>query len=88
MDNIKKGVTDLLKSYPIKKRQIEQLQYELAHPPLISERELIDSQSYGEHILGNSVPKHHISDKTMLVAMQYQDTAQKMNRESAAQIAR
>jgi len=75
----------LLKSYPVKKRQIEQLHYEKGHLPQISDHDMIESLSLGAPIISGG-KSGHISDKTVKTAMQYQDAAQKLNSETADQI--
>ena len=81
----KQEMTALLKSYPQKKLQIEQLRYELDHPPRVSDHDMIDSLSTGSPAMGGG-KNGRISDKTMMIATQYQDAAQKLNAETAAQI--
>ena len=86
MKNIKKGLLELLRSYPEKKRVIEQLKFELRHPAQIGEDELIDSLSarpLSEGRMGGGV-----SNKTMTIALQYQNTLHHMNSEAVADIAR
>ena len=75
----------LLIAYPKKKRQIEQLRHELADPPRISDNGMIESLAVGSPVIGGG-KTGRISDKTMMIAMQYQDVAKKLNTETAAQI--
>jgi DNA-directed RNA polymerase specialized sigma subunit len=77
-----------LKSLPLKKRRIEQLRYELAHPPTVSETELLSGLSIGGAPLDAVPVSGQISDRTMLIAMRYGDTARRLNHEAKAQIAR
>jgi predicted DNA-binding protein YlxM (UPF0122 family) len=78
----------MLKSLPLKKRRIEQLRYELSNPPAVSETELLSSLSVGGAPLDAVPASGQISDRTMLIAMRYGDTARRMNHEAKAQIAR
>jgi predicted DNA-binding protein YlxM (UPF0122 family) len=78
----------MLKSHLLKKRRIEQLRYELSNPPAVSETELLSSLSVGGAPLDAVPASGQISDRTMLIAMRYGDTARRMNHEAKAQIAR
>lgn len=75
----KKRVIETLKSYPQKKKQISLLRYELEHPSHISEEELIESLSLAKAADGGGRSKGRISNKTMMIALQFQETAQQMN---------
>ncbi|MDR1329335.1 MAG: hypothetical protein LBK23_07020 [Oscillospiraceae bacterium] len=88
MDKSREKVTAMLKSHPLKKRRIEQLRYELSNPPAVSETELLSSLSVGGAPLDAVPASGQISDRTMLIAMRYGDTARRMNHEAKAQIAR
>lgn len=80
-------VLELLKSYPHKKRRIAQLRFELEHPALIDGEELIDSLSLGSLAYNNNNSKGgYISDKTMMITLNYPDIAPKMNNETIVQI--
>jgi predicted DNA-binding protein YlxM (UPF0122 family) len=79
----------LLKSYPLKKFQIEQLYFELEHPSRVGEKALIESLSIGTHPVGGAGARSgHISDRTMAIAMQYQDIMHNMNNETVSEILR
>ena len=78
---------ELLKSWPFKDRQIEQLRYELEHPALLGEKEFIESlflrvSPPGEGGLSNG----HRSNKTMSIALRCQDIMQRVNTETIAGI--
>lgn len=79
-------VIEVLKNYPQKKKQISLLRYELEHPSHISEKELIESLSLAKSEAGGGKSPGHISNKTMMIALQYQDTAQRMNGDVVAEI--
>lgn len=73
-------VVGLLESYQKRKKQIELLHYELAHPVQVSANEMIgalalshrDSSSGGH-------PGGHASDKTLYIALNYQDKVDQAN---------
>lgn len=83
----KKQVVEVLKAYPRKKTQINLLRYELEHPSHVSEEELIESLSLAKTENGGGKSPGHISNKTMMIALQYQDAAQRMNGDVVAEIA-
>ena len=85
MTDTKSEIIALLKRYPEEKRKIEQLRFELEHPARIGENELIDSLSVRP--LGESRVGGHISNKTMKIALQYQNTLHHMNSETVTDIA-
>jgi len=88
MQDNKKQVIDLLKSYAAKTRQIEQLRYELEHPSTIGEKEMIESLSFGNRSFDNAGPQktNHVSNKTMMIALQYQEKMERINSEIIAAI--
>ena len=87
MTDEKSKVMELLKSWPSKKRQIEQLRYEIEHPALLGEKELIESLALGVNSPGEGVSNSgHISNKTMAIALQYQDIMQRINNETISGI--
>ena len=90
MQEIKDAVMELLKSYPAKMRQIEQLKYELEHPTTIGEAEMIESLSFGSQTFDNEKggKTNHISNKTMFIALQYQDNVERANNETVTAIMR
>lgn len=79
-------VIEILKKYPHKKKQINLLRYELDHPSHISEKELIESLSLAKSEDGGVRSPGHISNKTMMIALQYQDVAVRMNSDVVAEI--
>jgi len=81
----KQKMAALLKSYPRKVRQLEQLCHELEDPPRVSGYDVIDCLSMGSPVIGGG-KSGQISDRTMMIALQYQEEAQKLNAETAAQI--
>lgn len=82
----KQEVFDALKAYPQKKKQISLLRYELEHPSHISEEELIENLSLAKAEAGIGSSPGHISNKTMMIALQYQDAAARINGGVVAEI--
>jgi hypothetical protein len=82
-------VTAILRSYPHKKRQIEQLRYELANPAEIGGDELIAGLSLGGMSPDESgAGGGRMSNRTMMIAMRYGDIAESMNADTVTQIGR
>lgn len=82
----RKRVIDALRSYTPSKKKISLLQYELEHPSHVSQEELIESLSLTKAEGGGVRSPGHISNKTMMIALQYQDAAQRMNSDVVAEI--
>ncbi|WP_409967649.1 hypothetical protein RFF05_13850 [Bengtsoniella intestinalis] len=81
-ETIKKEVLDLLGAYPSTKKKIALLRYELEHPQQIDTNALIESLTFS-HGDGESVRMpSHISNKTMFIAMNYQEAAHKIEHEA------
>lgn len=84
-DTIKAYVIGLLQSYHKRSKQIELLHYELAHPVHISEDEMIDSLSLSRSDNGGN-HSGYVSDKTLYIALNYQDRAKKLNWDTKSEI--
>ena len=84
--NIKSYVISLLETYSKRERQIDLLHYEIRHTARVSSEEMIDGMSLG-HGDGMGGGKGHISNKTMYIALNYQEKMEQMNEESANEIA-
>lgn len=82
----RKRVIKILSGYPLKKKHINVLKYELEHPSHVSEEELIESLSLAKSEDGGVKSPGHISNKTMMIAMQYQDAAERINSDVVAEI--
>jgi hypothetical protein len=83
----KEKVTAILKSYPHKKRQIEQLRFELENPAEIGGDELIAGLSLGGNTPdGSAGGGGRISNRTMMIAMRYEGIAESMNADTVMQI--
>lgn len=82
---MKNHVMQLLDSYNERARQIALLRYELAHPAQITSDELIGAMTYA-HPEGQGCPTGHISNKTLYIALNYQDQAEQLNAEAFGEI--
>ena len=78
-------VVGLLESYQKRSKQIDLLHYELSHQTDISENEMINALalSHGE---GGGGTIGHISDKTLYIALNYQEQVQKASSASKSEI--
>ena len=75
----------LLATYQERERKIALLHYELEHPAHISPNEMLNGMSFG-HGDGPRSPGY-ISDKTMYIALNYQEQADKLNASTKDEIA-
>lgn len=82
---IRNYVLQLLESYPERTRKIALLRYELEHPSQITSDEMISAMNYG-HQSGIGRPVGHISNKTLYIALNYQDQAKRLNEETFEEI--
>ena len=77
---IRNQVIERLKSYPelVQKRDI--LRYELEHPTVVSDDEMLEAMNFlkGE----GGIPLGGISNKTLYIAMNYHDAAERVNSEA------
>lgn len=77
--DMKAYVLDFLGTYPKRKREIEALCYELAHSAQVSPAGQLEAVNYAH---GNSDGKPstgHISGKTLFIALNCQEKAEKLN---------
>ena len=87
MDNeIHEYVLSLLKNYAAVERQISILRYELEHPAHVSADDMIESMSFG-HGDGTGKSPGHISNKTLYIALNYQERAEQANGKTVDEIA-
>lgn len=82
---MKKHVINLLDSYHKRVREIALLRYELAHPSQVTENEVIGAMSYARQ-QGGGRPEGHISNKTLYIALNYQEQAERLNTEVFSEI--
>ncbi len=85
--DMKKQVTKLLETYPDRERQIALLHYEMQHSARISPEEMIDGMALGHGDSMGGSGKGRISDKTLYIALNYQERTDRMNAEAANEIA-
>lgn len=83
---MKNYVIKLLETYHDRERMIAVLRYDLEHPSEVGVTEQIEAMNYGS---GESVghSKGHISNKTLYIALNYEEQAKQLNAESAKEIA-
>ena len=85
--DMKAHVVDLLERYSERERQIALLHYEMQHTARVSPEEVIDMMSLGHSDSLGGSGKGHISDKTMYIALNYQEKMGRLNAEAANEIA-
>jgi len=78
---LKKYVTDLLNDYQKRARKIALLHHELAEPSKITDHEMIDAMNFAHHD-GMGRSEGHISNKTLYIALNYQEKAERLNAEA------
>lgn len=82
-----KYVLSLLESYNERERKIAVLRYNLEHPTTVSRAEQIEAMNFG-HGDGLDHSAGHTSNKTLYIALNYEEQAERMNAESAHEIAK
>ena len=80
MQKVREQVLRILEEYPDIQRKIALLRYELTHPSLASADEMIESMAFSKHE-GISQMKGHISNKTLYIALNYQEQMEQANME-------
>ena len=88
MDNdMRTYVIDLLEFSPERKRKIALLHYELEHAAHTSDAEMISSMALGHGTGGGGGHSDgRISDKTLYIALNYQEKVAKLNAETKQEI--
>lgn len=84
--DMKKRVEELLKTYRDRKVQIDILIYKMQHGNILSD-EMIEAMALGHGDSMGSSGKGYISDKTMYIALNYQEQMDRLNVEAANDIA-
>ena len=80
-------VVTLLESYQKRSKQIELLHYELSHPIRISENEMIGALALSHSDEGGGGrPGSHASDKTLYIALNYQERTDQLNNSVSKEI--
>ena len=83
---MKNYVIKQLETYHDRERKIAVLRYDLEHPSEVGVTEQIEAMNYGSgEGVGHS--KGHISNKTLYIALNYEEQAKQLNAESAKEIA-
>lgn len=85
--DMKTHVTNLLEGYSKRETQIALLHYEMQHTANISPDEMIDTMALGHSDGMGGSSKGHISNKTMYIALNYQERMNRMNAEVTNEIA-
>ena len=85
-ETVKKYVLELLTNYHENQLQIALLRYEMEHPAHITAGEMIESLTFGHSDFLGGTPGH-ISNKTLYIALNYQDKAKRANAEAIDDIA-
>ncbi|WP_409969819.1 hypothetical protein RFF05_07925 [Bengtsoniella intestinalis] len=80
-NDIRREVVHILENYSDTQRKISLLRYELEHPRQITADELIGALNFAHGEAGLPSAPGHISNKTMYIAMSYQETAAKETQE-------
>ena len=78
-------VVGLLESYQKRSKQIDLLHYKLSHPARVSENEMIGALALA-HGEGGGRPGGHASDKTLYIALNYQDRTEEANQIGADEV--
>lgn len=80
-------VVGLLESYQKREKQIELLHYELAHPVRVTANEMIGALAltHGDGS-GSGHPGGHASDKTLYIALNYQERAERINTDITGEV--
>ena len=80
--DMKSYVSELLEGYRARERKIAVLRYDLEHPSEVGVTEQIEAMNYGSGE-GAGHSKGHISNKTLYIALNYEEQAKQLNAESA-----
>lgn len=78
-NDMRSYVINLLETYQERTRKIALLHYELEHPARTSEAEMISAMALGHGAGGSSHTEGHISDKTLYIALNYQNRTDELN---------
>lgn len=78
-------VVGLLESYQKRSKQIDLLHYELSHPARVSANEMIGALALA-HGEGCGHPGGHASDKTLYIALNYQERTDQANSDASSEV--
>ena len=79
-------VMPMLNNFRTNELQLKLLHYEMDHPARVSGNEMIDALSFGHSEVFGGTPGH-VSNKTLYIALNYQDKANHVNAEAIDEIA-
>lgn len=79
MFKTKEDVIALLKTYPQLKKKINLLEYERQHPAQVSSQEVISGLALAHPISEGPGAAGHISNKTMQIALNFQEETDRLN---------
>lgn len=82
----REDVIELLKTYPQLQRKINLLEYERLHPSKVSQDEVISELALGHPLTGTVGSAGYISNKTMQIALNFQDETDRLNYETILEI--
>lgn len=82
----KNYVSDLLNTYHVRERRIAVLNFELEHPVKVSEAEQIEAMTYAHGDSGGQA-KGRVSNKTLYIALNYEEHMDRENTENLREIA-
>ncbi len=82
----KEDVIALLKTYPQLVKKIKLLKYERQHPAQVSTQEVISGLALSHPLDGGAGAPGHISNKTMQIALNFREEADRMNYETVMEI--
>lgn len=85
---IRAQVIEDLKDYPELKKKVVLLRYEQEHPARITDGEVLDTMALSRPVSDGIRPSGYISDKTMRIATQFRDKADRLNQETIMEIAK
>ncbi len=78
-NNMRAYVVNLLETCQERKRKIALLHYEMEHPARTSKAEIISAMALGHGDSSISHSDGHVSDKTLYIALNYQNRVEKLN---------
>lgn len=87
-DRIRLQVMADLQEYASLKKKLALLKFECAHPQQVTENEVITQMALSHPISEGIQKSGYISDKTMRIALQFQDRKEQLNRETINEIVR
>ncbi len=84
--DMEKYVLDLLKTYHERDRKIAILHFKMEHPNKVSKTEQIEAMTFGRGD-GMGHTKGRVSNKTLYIALNYEEQVERMNAESVNGVA-